>query len=172
MKTLILLLSELFWQCISPTSFAQAMPPLKADQSALAPALRSLETPSNKAIASDGPCSLKTLLGTYVFGYEGTIDSGVTPVRQSGIEVFDGKGNVTGKSTTRVGALAAMSMQTLSFSYTVNPDCTGHLSNANGTYADIFVDPTGGSFQYIFTSSSQQISGETKRASKRVYGGL
>ena len=169
MKTFIILFAGLIGQCVSGASYAEAVGPLSpVHAQALSSMPQVAEPPMNKALASDGPCSIKTLRGTYAFNFEGTIDSGATSVRQSGIETFDGKGNVLSKVTTKRGSLATQSMETYLMIYTINSDCSGKLSDANGPYADIFVDPNGGSFRYIFINPSHLISGETKRTSLRI----
>ena len=169
MKALIILLSGLFGPCISHVAFAQIAAPIEEksqQRRVLAP--QSTEKPMGQSSAPDGPCSINTLRGTYIFNFEGSIDSGSTQVRQSGVEAFDGKGHITSKVTTKRGSLATQSMETYSVTYTINPDCSGKLSDGNGPYADIFVDPAGSSFHYIFTRPYYLIAGETKRTSKRI----
>ena len=133
------------------------------------PVARSLaESPSSDPSSGQGPCSLRTLKGTYTFGYAGTYNPGAVAVRQSGLESFDGQGHFKLKLTSKADGYPAQSMLTSQLTYSVNPDCTGTLIDQNGAYADIFIDPTGDSFEYIFTGAPYMISGKTSRVSRQT----
>jgi hypothetical protein len=79
--------------------------------------------------AEPWPCSLATLKGTYALFGQGTVTgsiSGFPPppllFAHTGILAFDGKGNLSGKSTEDFDSVIVP--ETYTGTYTVNPDCT------------------------------------------------
>ena len=147
--------------------FAQAISPIAPGVGA-----RSLVAKTQATAPGQGPCSLRTLKGTYSFNFEGTTKLGATGVRQSGSEVFDGQGHISAKLTTTIGdpfsQNQVQSKKIFTLNYTVSPDCSGTLSDENGPYADLFIDPTGDAFHFIFTVPGTLVSGETRRISRQV----
>jgi hypothetical protein len=74
------------------------------------------------AEASGPHCSTKTLAGNWAFTVNGTI-TGVGPVASVGSFTADKSGNISGSQTRSLAG--AIAEETLTGSYTVNPDCTG-----------------------------------------------
>ena len=85
---------------------------------------------SISALANDSePCSNATLRGSYAFTESGSI-VGIGPVAVAGVFKADGQGNLT--ATDTVSLNGEIISENLSFSYQVNPDCTGSASSAPG----------------------------------------
>jgi hypothetical protein len=96
--------------------------------------------------AANAECSPITLKGQYIFSGRGFVEPLAPTVQRvhSGIFVFDGVANLSGKETSsRAGSVA--SGQTLRGTYSLNADCTGtvtmdSLARPNlQTHWDIFV---------------------------------
>src|SRR5215207_2860768 len=108
--------------------------------------------------AHEPTCSLKTLKGRYLFALHGTLLPpvfGITEPTESdavGMHIFNGDG--TGKDilTFRLGGQTVFENQVAPFSYTVNPDCTGSFSVADGPTFGMFIAPDGESFGEISTA--------------------
>ena len=96
--------------------------------------------------ASDAPvtCSEATLRGTYLFATNGLTVHGKSqvPFAASGYEVYDGHGHV--KDTVSFSVNGKITRhQRLAGTYTVNADCTGTATYADGTHGDLFIAPDG-----------------------------
>lgn len=74
------------------------------------------------AEASGPHCSTRALAGNWAFTVNGTIN-GVGPAASVGSFTSDRSGNISGSQTRSLAGQIAE--ETLSGSYTVNPDCTG-----------------------------------------------
>jgi hypothetical protein len=124
---------------------------------------------AQQAIAQDRwqECSLATLKGTYQFASSGFMQEGaaVVPFSVSGIDVLDGRGNLTSNSTAVVnGAVIFQNAVVPNGTYTIREDCTGTLNlGASGIVLDIFVAASGDAFDYIQTSPSGSVLAGTIR---------
>ena len=116
-------------------------------------------------------CSLKTLKGTYLYatGYLGPKGD---QQEQSGIEYYDGKGNITGKLTAKILPDQVYSNMSYNATYAVNPDCTGKVFNRGVPMTDIFVSPDGKFFTQTMTMKGYQGSSITTRATRNLVYGL
>jgi len=90
----------------------------------------------NAAPESDRGCSVASLKGTYAYLRSGVNKSLGGPTAEMGIDVFNGDGTrgiirATGSSLD--GSYDWTDSSWPNGSYTVDPDCTGSLFNANGT---------------------------------------
>src|SRR5438874_12968053 len=77
-------------------------------------------------------CSLATLKGRYQFasaGYMVIKDGPSLPLAVAGIDILDGKGNLSSNSTLIVGGVIAFqNLIVPNGTYTVRKDCTGTLT--------------------------------------------
>jgi hypothetical protein len=116
-------------------------------------------------------CSLKTLKGTYLYaaGYLGPKGD---QQEQSGIEYYDGKGQITGKLTAKILPDQVYSNIAYNATYEINPDCTGKTFNKSVHMTDIFVSPDGKYFTQTMVMKGYQGSSITTRATKKLVSGL
>lgn len=145
---------------ISSSGFAVAPPNHAGEGASVA---KSVSVTSSKK-----SCSLATLKGTYVYSLSGTAKSGTVSFRESGIETYDGKGNAQLKVTYNDVPGSVVNFAKANFTYVVNPDCTGQLVSKEGPYSDIFISPDGSFFSVISTDEGVQMSGDEKRATKKL----
>jgi hypothetical protein len=112
-----------------------------------------------KAAASDGECPLlnATLRGTYMVTGTGTI-VGTGPASAVGTITYNGKGNSSNTFTVSVNGAISRAV-TVTGPYTVNRDCTGSLSQSDGTTYDFVVNPDGNTVFWIETDAGTVISG-------------
>ena len=102
------------------------------------------------------PCSLSTLHGLYVFTASGFNIVGGVPQPKAIVELitFNGDGTVTsGKTTVSLNGTIIHSKDTPG-SYTLGPDCTGHLKFMDGganPEFDLYVAFKGSQVQMIQT---------------------
>jgi hypothetical protein len=83
---------------------------------------------------------------------------GLGPVSAVGTITYDGKGNST--NTFTVSADGAISRGvTVTGPYTVNRDCTGSLTQSDGTNYDMVVNPDGSMVFWIETDAGTILSG-------------
>jgi hypothetical protein len=88
---------------------------------------------------------------------------GVGPSSAVGTVTYDGKGNSVNTFTASVNG-AIFRGVTLTGTYTVNPDCTGSLTQANGTqHYDFVVSQGGARVDWIGTDSGEVLSGTEVR---------
>jgi hypothetical protein len=112
-----------------------------------------------KAKGTEAECPLldATLQGTFMVTGGGTI-VGLGPVSAVGTITYDGKGNST--NTFTVSADGAISRGvTVTGPYTVNRDCTGSLTQSDGTNYDMVVNPDGSMVFWIETDAGTILSG-------------
>ena len=91
--------------------------------------------PMAKVQANEG-CSVETLRGSYGFYRTGINANG--PLTAVGIAILDGKGNSSFRQTIRLNGVETEDLFTDGATdalYSVNPDCTGQLLNADGSGA-------------------------------------
>jgi hypothetical protein len=82
-------------------------------------------------------CSLRTLNGCYGFTFSGPI-LGFGPIAGIGVENFDGQGHATITQTRNINGSGPI-RDTVTATYTVNPDCTGTnvITQTDGTLTHI-----------------------------------
>ena len=124
---------------------------------------------AQQAFAEEGGhgCSTATLKGSYQFASSGFLREGATavPLAVAGIDVLDGRGNLTSNSTLVVnGAVIFQNAIVPGGTYTVREDCTGTLYlGSSGIVLNIFVDDHGDAFDYVQTSPSGNVLAGTIR---------
>jgi hypothetical protein len=116
-------------------------------------------------------CSEATLDGTYLFAQNGVEIKGndQRPFAVAGYEFFDGNGKVkTVFSLNENGKITRN--ETLSGTYTVNADCTGTATYADGTHYDQFIAPDGSQLTFVQTKPSEFVTAgfEPRGSAKRV----
>ena len=116
-------------------------------------------------------CNLKTLKGTYLFAGE-ILDLKGQPQEQSGMEYYDGKGNITGKLTAKFLPDTVYSNFSYTATYNVNSDCTGKIYNKGVPMADIYVSPDGKYYTETLIIKGAHASGIVSRVTKRLVYGL
>jgi hypothetical protein len=116
-----------------------------------------------KATDMNGQCPLlnATLRGTYMVTGGGTI-AGVGPVSAVGTITYDGKGNSVNTFTVSVNGAISRGV-TVTGPYTVNRDCTGSLTQSDGTNYDMVVAPDGSTVFWIETDTGTVVSGTEVR---------
>jgi hypothetical protein len=121
---------------------------------------------------SKATCSEATLHGTYLFAYDGVEikenNHDHVPFAVAGYEVYDGNGKVNAVfSSSTEGEISRN--ESVSGTYTVNEDCTGTASYADGTRYDQFIAPDGRLFTLIQTNPGVVTAGfEPQGTAKRV----
>jgi len=118
------------------------------------------------------PCSLSTLHGLYVFTASGFNIVGGVPQPKAIVELitFNGDGTVTsGKTTVSLNGTIIHSKDTPG-SYTLGPDCTGHLKFMDGganPEFDLYVAFKGSQIQMIQTGPGSPVfQGTAERVSR------
>ena len=117
--------------------------------------------------AHNGACSLASLKGTYAWRRSGMNKSMGGPVAQLGLDLFNGDGTrgiirATGSSLD--GSYDWTDSSWPNGSYTVDPDCTGSLFNANGTKIENIIVLDGGKrFSVISFEPDKVVTGEGTR---------
>jgi hypothetical protein len=116
-----------------------------------------------KAGDTDGQCPLlnATLRGTYMVTGTGTI-MGTGPVSAVGTISYNGEGKSVNTFTVSVNGLVYRGV-TVTGPYTVNRDCTGTLSQSDGTNYDFVVAPDGSTVFWIETDAGTIVSGTEVR---------
>ena len=88
-------------------------------------------------VKAQAACGVSTLQGMYGMRMEGWVSSSDAPasmpIAQIGWAQFDGAGNVTSTNVTSVNGQS--SRDTLTFTYQVNPDCSGSVTPTPGSDA-------------------------------------
>lgn len=107
-------------------------------------------------------CSVKTLKGTYSYSSQGYyVDN---PYAESGMESYNGAGNVVNTYTDSLGRANAGDTAT----YVIGEDCHGTVTYNSGSVYNIYVSPNGDSMTYILTSGDGVIAGTTRRVSNKL----
>jgi hypothetical protein len=114
-----------------------------------------------QALKAQCPFLNATLHGTYMVSGTGTI-VGLGPIAAVGKTTYDGKGNLTDTYTGSVNGTIYRGV-TLTGTYTVNPDCTGSLSESDGSHYDFVVTPDGSRKMWIGTDAGVVVSGTEVR---------
>jgi hypothetical protein len=129
----------------------------------LVPALYHLrEAHAMPVHARDRGCSVASLKGTYAFRRTGVNNVVGGPIAQIGIDVFNGDGTRglirTARSTN--GEIRDWTDSPLNGSYTVDPDCTGALFDADGTKSEDIVVLDGGKRFFLLSVVPETITTE------------
>ena len=103
------------------------------------------------AQASGGNCSTATLKGNY--GAVLTGFAGVAAFATLDLVTADGFGNASGSGTSNVGG--TVSTTPISFTYTINSDCTGSATFSNGSTQNLIVKQDGSEVYILRTGPPQ-----------------
>ncbi len=110
-------------------------------------------------------CSLHTLNGCYGFTFSGTI-LGLGPIAGIGVINYDGQGHATLTQTLNVNGSGGI-RDTVTATYTVNPDCTGSevVTQTDGslTHIDFVIDDHGKEIRTLPTDPGSVITGTAKK---------
>lgn len=106
-------------------------------------------------------CSTRSMRGTYQYREEGYWEG--EPYRSSGLETYDGRGNIAGMATDSDTGESYRFTGT----YRVDGDCSGKVMYTGGFYYDIYVSPDGASVEFISTDLGTVLSGPSRRISTR-----
>ena len=114
--------------------------------------------------AADDQCPLRnaTLRGTYISLHPTGYIVGVGPATANGTITFDGKGYSSNTFSVSINGVIQRGV-TVVGPYVVNPDCTGTLSQSDGSNYDFVVLPDGSRFSWIETDTGTVFSGESVR---------
>ncbi len=106
-------------------------------------------------------CSTRTLRGTYQYREEGTWQG--EPYRSSGLETYDGRGNVVGMATDSDTGESYRFTGT----YEIDGDCHGRVRYSGDFFYDLYVAPDGSTIELIATDVGAVLSGPSRRVSDR-----
>jgi hypothetical protein len=95
-------------------------------------------------------CTNASLKGTFGYSCQGTLGS--FPAVEVGIATYDGKGNGSGKSTFSLDGTILQGVPWTG-TYTLNADCTGSVTFADGTHADLVLDDHKSELRLIVSDS-------------------
>jgi hypothetical protein len=102
--------------------------------------------PSTPAAPPAKACTLATFRGTYLLiaRLDSPAYAPLTGVPQvvGGLRNFDGAGNISGVATVNAGGVITQNVRAPGV-YTINPDCTGTMTNSGTRHYDIFVAADG-----------------------------
>lgn len=117
-------------------------------------------------------CALATLQGTYLFAFDGVRIEGDErhPFAVAGYEIYDGQGAMRSTVTSSDGGTPLRNVR-MPGSYTVEADCTGTVTYADGTRYDLFLAPDGSRFVFIQTNPGTVAAGFEPRATAQRVGG-
>jgi hypothetical protein len=121
--------------------------------------------------ASGAKCSEATLEGTYLFAADGVEIKGhdQRPFANAGYDVFDGHGKVKAVFTLNINGKITRN-ETISGTYSVEADCTGTATYADGTRYDQFIAPDGSELTFVQTQPKKFVTAsfEPRGSAKRV----
>ncbi len=112
--------------------------------------------------AQERGCSVASLKGTYAFRRTGVNNDVGGPIAQIGIDVFNGDGTRGLIRSTRStnGDIRDWTDSPPSGSYTVHPDCTGSIFDADGTKTNNLVVLDGGKRFFLLSVAPDTITTE------------
>jgi hypothetical protein len=117
--------------------------------------------------AQNRGCSVASLKGTYAWRRSGVNKSMGGPVAQLGLDVFNGDGKRGITRSTGISYPQSYDWTNVPWpngSYTVDPDCTGSLFNANGTKIENIIVLDGGKrFSVMSFEPDKVVTGEGTR---------
>ena len=122
--------------------------------------------------ASGAKCSEATLDGTYLFAADGVGIKGneQRPFAIAGYEVYDGNGKVKAVVSLNINGKQVIRKETVSGTYSVEADCTGTATYADGTRDDQFIAPDGSEFTFVQIHPKNLVTAsfEPRGSAKRV----
>jgi hypothetical protein len=122
--------------------------------------------------ASGAKCSEATLDGTYLFAADGVGIKGneQRPFAIAGYEVYDGNGKVKAVLSLNINGKQVIRNETVSGTYSVEADCTGTATYADGTRDDQFIAPDGSEFTFVQIHPKNLVTAsfEPRGSAKRV----
>lgn len=107
-------------------------------------------------------CSKHTLRGTYLYREEGFWQG--EPYRASGLETYDGQGNIVGLATDS----GTGESYRFTGTYEIDGDCHGRIRYNGDFFYDLYVSPDGSTIEHIATDIGAVLSG----SSRRVWNGF
>jgi hypothetical protein len=115
--------------------------------------------PQARAGDAEAPCpgGNATLHGTYIVNGGGTL-VGLGPASAVGVITYDGSGRSVNTFTVSQNGSISKGV-TVRGPYTVNPNCTGSLSQSDGTNYDFVVTADGSTVYWIETDAGTVVSG-------------
>ena len=117
---------------------------------------------TNMATSSQGYCSIRTLKGTYSYTVTGYDQN--SPYAESGLETYDGRGNIVG-----LGSDSADSNNSgFRGTYTVNSDCTGTVDYGDNIVYNIYVRTDGAGFTFLDKTPGSVLTGDEKKISSKL----
>jgi hypothetical protein len=122
-----------------------------------------------RALNAQCPLGNATLHGTYVVSGAGTV-VGVGSLTAVGVHTWDGQGNTAAIYTASVNGNIYPGVA-VTGSYSVNPDCTGSLTESDGSHYNFVVLPNGNSATWIRTDTGTVVSGTETRLRNREEAG-
>jgi hypothetical protein len=118
-------------------------------------------------------CSEATLEGTYLFAADGVEIKGneKLPFANAGYDVFDGNGKVKAVFSQNINGEITRN-EPLSGTYSVEADCTGTVTYADGARYDQFIAPDGSELTFVQTHPKRLVTAsfEPRGSAKRVVG--
>jgi hypothetical protein len=121
--------------------------------------------------AAGAKCSEATLDGTYPFAFDGVEIKGKDqlPFAIAGYAVFDGNGKEKGVASSNFNGEVSR-YESVSGTYTINADCTGTVTFADGSQIDLFIAPDGSMFTFVQTKPSELVGSgfQPRGTAKRV----
>ena len=122
--------------------------------------------------ASRAKCSEATLLGTYLFAFNGVEIQGndeQVPFAFAGYAVFDGNGKEKGVASSNFNGEVTRN-ERVSATYTVKADCTGTVTFGDGSQIDVFIAPDGSKFTFVQIKPSELVGSgfQPRGTAKRV----
>ncbi len=115
------------------------------------------------AASGQSYCSIHTLKGTYSYNVTGNY--GNSPFAESGLETYDGKGNIVGLGSDSSDSNNA----SFTGAYSINGDCTGTVDYGDNAVYNIYVKPDGSSFSFLDKTPGNVLAGEERRISKKLF---
>jgi hypothetical protein len=116
-------------------------------------------------------CSKATLEGTYLFAADGVEIKGSEqlPFSYAGYEVFDGNGKINQVFSANLNGKITHN-ESIPGTYTVEADCTGTATYADGTRFDQFIAPDGSELTFVQTHPKRFVTAsfEPRGSAKRV----
>jgi hypothetical protein len=116
-------------------------------------------------------CSEATLHGQYLVAQDGVVIKGNDQwlFALAGYDVFDGNGKVDAVFSANFNGDITRK-EHASGTYTVNADCTGTVTYADGTQNDLFIAPDGSMFTFVTTDPPEGVTSgfELRGTAKRV----
>jgi hypothetical protein len=117
--------------------------------------------------ALNAQCTLgnATLHGAYIVSGAGTV-VGVGSLSAVGVHTWDGQGSTVATYTASVNGSIYPGI-TVTGRYSLNADCTGSLTESDGSHYNFVVSPNGSKATWIRTDTGTVVSGTETRLSNR-----